>query len=113
MISSEFRYEVRYEEGQECGGGYLKLLSAGAEKNLASVQVRLQSTYLFRLQSTYLFFFASKICRIGIKDVRKLKLKIHEPNPRDYIHKALDYTYELKLMFWSFVFSISPRVFRE
>lgn len=34
-----FRYEVKFEEGQECGGSYLKLLSAGAEKDLSSFQV--------------------------------------------------------------------------
>ncbi|KAI6187905.1 Calreticulin family protein [Aphelenchoides besseyi] len=26
------QYEVKYEEGQECGGGYIKLLNEGAEK---------------------------------------------------------------------------------
>ncbi|KIH65401.1 calreticulin family protein [Ancylostoma duodenale] len=41
------QYEVRYEEGQECGGGYLKLLSAGAEKNLASVQDKTPYTIMF------------------------------------------------------------------
>ncbi|VDO40620.1 unnamed protein product [Haemonchus placei] len=41
------QYEVRYEEGQECGGGYLKLLSVGAEKNLAAVQVRQNSVHYY------------------------------------------------------------------
>lgn len=35
-----FRYEVQFEEGQECGGGYIKLLSEGAEKNLEDFQVK-------------------------------------------------------------------------
>ncbi|VDM57167.1 unnamed protein product [Angiostrongylus costaricensis] len=54
IMSFEFkyRYEVRYEEGQECGGGYVKLLSEGAEKNLANFQVVLSCvlmgyTYVF------------------------------------------------------------------
>ncbi|PIO76432.1 calreticulin family protein [Teladorsagia circumcincta] len=41
------QYEVRYEEGQECGGGYLKLLSVGAEKNLAAVQDKTPYTIMF------------------------------------------------------------------
>lgn len=30
------RYEVRYEEGQECGGGYLKLLDSNTIKTLGN-----------------------------------------------------------------------------
>ncbi|KHJ79861.1 calreticulin family protein, partial [Oesophagostomum dentatum] len=41
------RYEVRYEEGQECGGGYLKLLSEGAEKSLTAVQDKTPYTIMF------------------------------------------------------------------
>ncbi|KJH41197.1 calreticulin family protein [Dictyocaulus viviparus] len=41
------QYEVRYEEGQECGGGYLKLLSKGAEKNLADVRDKTPYTIMF------------------------------------------------------------------
>uniref|UniRef100_A0A1I7X8R0 Calreticulin family protein n=1 Tax=Heterorhabditis bacteriophora TaxID=37862 RepID=A0A1I7X8R0_HETBA len=41
------RYEVKYEEGQECGGGYLKLLSQGAEKDLSSVQDKTPYTIMF------------------------------------------------------------------
>ena len=33
------RYEVRFEEGQNCGGGYVKLLSKGAEKHLDNFNV--------------------------------------------------------------------------
>ncbi|VDM71445.1 unnamed protein product, partial [Strongylus vulgaris] len=43
----KFRYEVRYEEGQECGGGYLKLLSKGAEKSLTAVQDKTPYTIMF------------------------------------------------------------------
>lgn len=31
VLNTDFRYEVKYQEGQECGGGYLKLLSSGAD----------------------------------------------------------------------------------
>lgn len=41
------QYEVRYEEGLECGGGYLKLLSEGAEKNLAGFQDKTPYTIMF------------------------------------------------------------------
>ncbi|VDL66685.1 unnamed protein product [Nippostrongylus brasiliensis] len=41
------QYEVQYEEGQECGGGYLKLLSEGAEENLAAVQDKTPYTIMF------------------------------------------------------------------
>ncbi|VDP26587.1 unnamed protein product [Heligmosomoides polygyrus] len=41
------QYEVRFEEGQECGGGYLKLLSEGAEQNLAAVQDKTPYTIMF------------------------------------------------------------------
>ncbi|KAJ1348507.1 calnexin Cnx1 [Parelaphostrongylus tenuis] len=41
------QFEVRYEEGQECGGGYLKLLSEGAEKNLANFQDKTPYTVMF------------------------------------------------------------------
>ncbi|CAB3401507.1 unnamed protein product [Caenorhabditis bovis] len=41
------QYDVKFEEGQECGGGYLKLLSEGAEKNLATVQDKTPYTIMF------------------------------------------------------------------
>lgn len=41
------QYEVRYEEGQECGGGYVKLLSEGAEKNLDNFQDKTPYTIMF------------------------------------------------------------------
>ncbi|CAI5446671.1 unnamed protein product [Caenorhabditis angaria] len=41
------QYDVKYEEGQECGGGYLKLLSEGAEKNLADFQDQTPYTIMF------------------------------------------------------------------
>ncbi|CAO4370452.1 unnamed protein product [Caenorhabditis nigoni] len=41
------QYDVKFEEGQECGGGYLKLLSEGAEKDLASFQDKTPYTIMF------------------------------------------------------------------
>ncbi|CAD6187704.1 unnamed protein product [Caenorhabditis auriculariae] len=41
------QYDVKYEEGQECGGGYLKLLAEGAEKDLASFQDKTPYTIMF------------------------------------------------------------------
>lgn len=32
-----FRYEVKFQEGQECGGGYMKLLSKTKELDLVSL----------------------------------------------------------------------------
>lgn len=47
--SSNFvvQYDVKFEEGQECGGGYLKLLSEGAEKDLANFQDKTSYTIMF------------------------------------------------------------------
>lgn len=42
-----FRYEVKYEEGQECGGGYVKLLSSGAEKNIQLFADKTEYTIMF------------------------------------------------------------------
>lgn len=41
------RYEVKYEEGQECGGGYLKLLSEGAEKDIQKFTDKTPYTIMF------------------------------------------------------------------
>lgn len=41
------QYEVKYEEGQECGGGYLKLLSEGAEKNIQGFTDATEYTIMF------------------------------------------------------------------
>uniref|UniRef100_A0A1I7UHN1 Calnexin n=1 Tax=Caenorhabditis tropicalis TaxID=1561998 RepID=A0A1I7UHN1_9PELO len=41
------QYDVKFEEGQECGGGYLKLLSEGAEKDLANFQDKTPYTVMF------------------------------------------------------------------
>jgi calnexin len=41
------QYEVKYEEGQECGGGYIKLLSAGAEKQISMFTDRTPYTIMF------------------------------------------------------------------
>ncbi|KAI6176720.1 Calreticulin family protein [Aphelenchoides bicaudatus] len=41
------QYEVKYEDGQECGGGYLKLLSSGAEKNIQSFADKTEYTIMF------------------------------------------------------------------
>ncbi|EFP09315.1 CRE-CNX-1 protein [Caenorhabditis remanei] len=41
------QYDVKFEEGQECGGGYLKLLSEGAEKDLANFQDKTPYTIMF------------------------------------------------------------------
>uniref|UniRef100_A0A1I8AFR8 Calnexin n=1 Tax=Steinernema glaseri TaxID=37863 RepID=A0A1I8AFR8_9BILA len=41
------QYEVKYQEGQECGGGYLKLLSLGAEKAIGSFNDKTPYTIMF------------------------------------------------------------------
>jgi len=41
------QYEVKYEEGQECGGGYMKLLSSGAEKDIRSFADKTEYTIMF------------------------------------------------------------------
>ncbi|KAF8359219.1 cnx-1 [Pristionchus pacificus] len=41
------QYEVRYEEGQNCGGGYVKLLSEGAEKALEEFNDKTGYTIMF------------------------------------------------------------------
>ncbi|CAI2348102.1 unnamed protein product [Caenorhabditis sp. 36 PRJEB53466] len=41
------QYDVKFQEGQECGGGYLKLLSEGAEKDLANFQDKTPYTIMF------------------------------------------------------------------
>lgn len=41
------QYEVKYENGQECGGGYLKLLSAGAEKKIGMFNDKTPYTIMF------------------------------------------------------------------
>uniref|UniRef100_A0A0N5CA75 Calnexin n=1 Tax=Strongyloides papillosus TaxID=174720 RepID=A0A0N5CA75_STREA len=41
------QYEVLYEEGQECGGGYLKLLVKGAEKDLSLFNDKTPYSILF------------------------------------------------------------------
>uniref|UniRef100_A0A9J2NZP7 Calnexin n=1 Tax=Ascaris lumbricoides TaxID=6252 RepID=A0A9J2NZP7_ASCLU len=41
------QYEVKYEEGQECGGGYIKLLSTGAEKKLSEFTDKTPYTIMF------------------------------------------------------------------
>ncbi|TKR68526.1 hypothetical protein L596_024496 [Steinernema carpocapsae] len=41
------QYEVKYQEGQECGGGYLKLLSLGAEKSIESFNDKTPYTIMF------------------------------------------------------------------
>jgi calnexin len=38
---------VKYEEGQECGGGYMKLLSKGAEKDISSFKDKTEFTIMF------------------------------------------------------------------
>uniref|UniRef100_A0A915AGM8 Calnexin n=1 Tax=Parascaris univalens TaxID=6257 RepID=A0A915AGM8_PARUN len=40
-------YEVKYEDGQECGGGYIKLLSAGAEEKLNEFTDKTPYTIMF------------------------------------------------------------------
>ncbi|CAD5215308.1 unnamed protein product [Bursaphelenchus okinawaensis] len=41
------QYEVKYEEGQECGGGYLKLLTEGSEKDINKFTDRTEYTIMF------------------------------------------------------------------
>ncbi|CAJ0942465.1 unnamed protein product, partial [Mesorhabditis belari] len=41
------QYEAQFEEGQECGGGYLKLLSQGSEKSLENFQDKTPYTIMF------------------------------------------------------------------
>ncbi|GMT20085.1 hypothetical protein PFISCL1PPCAC_11382, partial [Pristionchus fissidentatus] len=41
------QYEVRFEEGQNCGGGYVKLLSEGAEKVLEEFNDKTGYTIMF------------------------------------------------------------------
>ena len=41
------QYEVKYEEGQECGGGYIKLLSSGAEHKISNFHDRTPYTIMF------------------------------------------------------------------
>ncbi|KAK0417491.1 hypothetical protein QR680_013042 [Steinernema hermaphroditum] len=41
------QYEVKYQEGQECGGGYLKLLSVGAEKTIGNFNDKTPYTIMF------------------------------------------------------------------
>lgn len=41
------QYEVKYEDGQECGGGYMKLLTVGAEKNLKEFTDKTPYTIMF------------------------------------------------------------------
>jgi calnexin len=41
------QYEVKYEEGQECGGGYIKLLSAGAEQKISTFTDKTPYTIMF------------------------------------------------------------------
>ncbi|KHN84996.1 Calnexin [Toxocara canis] len=41
------QYEVKYEEGQECGGGYIKLLTVGAEKKLSEFTDKTPYTIMF------------------------------------------------------------------
>ncbi|KAE9555828.1 hypothetical protein FO519_000913 [Halicephalobus sp. NKZ332] len=41
------QYEVKYEEGQECGGGYLKLLSSGIEKQISGFTDKTPYTIMF------------------------------------------------------------------
>ncbi|VDM96104.1 unnamed protein product [Thelazia callipaeda] len=41
------QYEVKYEEGQDCGGGYVKLLTEGAEKKLEEFTDKTPYTILF------------------------------------------------------------------
>uniref|UniRef100_A0A0N4UL59 Calreticulin family protein n=1 Tax=Dracunculus medinensis TaxID=318479 RepID=A0A0N4UL59_DRAME len=40
-------YEVKYEDGQECGGGYIKLLTIGAEHKLAEFTDKTPYTIMF------------------------------------------------------------------
>uniref|UniRef100_A0A0N4ZUU5 Calnexin n=1 Tax=Parastrongyloides trichosuri TaxID=131310 RepID=A0A0N4ZUU5_PARTI len=51
------QYEVQYEEGQECGGGYLKLLQKGSEKDLS----------LFNDKTTYSILFGPDRCGTSAK----------------------------------------------
>ncbi|VDN39267.1 unnamed protein product [Gongylonema pulchrum] len=41
------QYEVKYEDGQECGGGYVKLLTEGAEKKLDEFTDKTPYTIMF------------------------------------------------------------------
>ncbi|CAJ0578528.1 unnamed protein product, partial [Mesorhabditis spiculigera] len=41
------QYEVQFEEGQDCGGGYIKLLSKGAEKSLQGFQDKSPYSIMF------------------------------------------------------------------
>lgn len=41
------QYEVKYEDGQECGGGYMKLLSSGAEKDIRSFADKTEYSIMF------------------------------------------------------------------
>ncbi|VDD87841.1 unnamed protein product, partial [Enterobius vermicularis] len=41
------QYEVKYEDGQECGGGYLKLLTVGAENNIKEFTDKTPYTIMF------------------------------------------------------------------
>ncbi|CAI4232326.1 unnamed protein product [Auanema sp. JU1783] len=41
------QYQVQFEEGQECGGGYVKLLSEGAEKDLGAFTDTTPYTIMF------------------------------------------------------------------
>jgi len=44
---SSRRYEVAYTEGQECGGGYLKLISAGSQEKLDHFTDKTPYTVMF------------------------------------------------------------------
>uniref|UniRef100_A0A914UUV6 Calnexin n=1 Tax=Plectus sambesii TaxID=2011161 RepID=A0A914UUV6_9BILA len=41
------QYEAKYQNGQECGGGYIKLLSKGAEKDLKNFQDKTPYSIMF------------------------------------------------------------------
>jgi calnexin len=51
------RYEVKYEQGQECGGGYLKLLETEVADNLKE----------FNDKSPYVIMFGPDKCGMSSK----------------------------------------------
>uniref|UniRef100_A0AC34QHH9 Calnexin n=1 Tax=Panagrolaimus sp. JU765 TaxID=591449 RepID=A0AC34QHH9_9BILA len=94
------QYEVKYEEGQECGGGYVKLLSAGIEKKISSFNDQTPYTIMFgpdKCGQTAKVHFIIKLKNPKNETISEHHVKEPSKSVMSYFEDKMTHLYTLKI----------------
>uniref|UniRef100_A0A7E4VF71 Calnexin n=1 Tax=Panagrellus redivivus TaxID=6233 RepID=A0A7E4VF71_PANRE len=95
------QYEVKYEEGQECGGGYLKLISASAKNQIKTFTDQTPYTIMFgpdKCGANARVHFIVKVKSLKNKDViTEHRVKDVQRNFVTYFEDKLSHLYTLTI----------------